>query len=107
MKKNKIQNLHPVGNLKNCSLTEAELEDIVNNISDFSDNEGPLQNKFQENDSDFSDKIENTCKSKTGTESDYEDDNDKYEQPQLPPSDDDERKYFYGKSEVVQESSFK
>ena len=36
-------------------LTDAELADILNNLSDVSDNEGPVDNELEECDSDLSD----------------------------------------------------
>lgn len=77
----------------NRPLTDAELEDIVNNLSDFSDNEALLQNEFGESDSDYSDKIIESRESETDTESEQDDNDD-----QLSGSDDDVAAYFYGKN---------
>ncbi|KAG5874875.1 hypothetical protein JTB14_035859 [Gonioctena quinquepunctata] len=72
-------------------LTDAELEDIINNLSDSSDNEAPLQTEFQESDSSFSDSIIQSFESETESESEHDDDDG---DDQLS---EDERKYFYGK----------
>lgn len=77
----------------NRPLTEAELEDIVNNLSDISDNEAPLQNEFQESDSDFSDKTIESHETVSDTESEHDDEDD-----QLSGIDDDVAAYFYGKN---------
>ncbi|KAG5867712.1 hypothetical protein JTB14_030766 [Gonioctena quinquepunctata] len=70
-------------------LTDAELEDMINNLSDSSDNEAPLQTEFQESDSNFSDSIIQSFESETESEHDDDDGDDQLSE--------DEKKYFYGK----------
>ncbi|KAG5883342.1 hypothetical protein JTB14_033786 [Gonioctena quinquepunctata] len=71
-------------------LTDAELEDIINNLSESSDNKAPLQTEFQESDSNFSDIIIQSVESETESESEHDDDGD----DQLS---EDKKKCFYGK----------
>ncbi|KAG5877168.1 hypothetical protein JTB14_014489 [Gonioctena quinquepunctata] len=70
-------------------LTDAELEDIMNNLSDSSDNEAPLQTEFQASDSNFSDSIIQSFESETESEHDDDDGDDQLSG--------DEKAYFYGK----------
>ncbi|KAG5880022.1 hypothetical protein JTB14_032197 [Gonioctena quinquepunctata] len=64
---------------------------MINNLSDSSDNEVPLQTEFQESNSNFNDSIIQSFESETESESEHDDDDG---DDQLS---EDEKKYFYGK----------
>ena len=63
-----------------------------NNLSNFSDHETPLENEFQESDSDFCDRSIESSESETDVESEPDGDD------RLPGSDEEVGSYFYGKN---------